>query len=299
MSDNRKLFIIGGVPKAGTTSLFRYMCQSPEITPARIKELKMLDRHDFSADLYWHQFTHKCQFQYCMEATPGYIMAPDTVNSNLKSLNCMYKIAFILRNPSELFYSYFIHIRNNTSYIPRKVTFYEFCEIAQGRGSLNINGIVRNIIMKQFLIGNYFDHLSRYYALINPQDICILFFDDLRTNPVAAMNKLTDFLGISSQFVRNVNYTQENKSRSYKNASLHRFAHIVLMKNEAIINQFPKLRTALKTAYNKINESRITHSSIDNVSKENLDEYYRQNLIETRNLLAHNGYSNFPKWLLA
>ena len=32
-------FIIGGVPKAGTTSLYKYLMQHPEVLPAKDKEL--------------------------------------------------------------------------------------------------------------------------------------------------------------------------------------------------------------------------------------------------------------------
>ena len=32
-------FIIGGVPKAGTTSLYKYLLQHPEVKPAKDKEL--------------------------------------------------------------------------------------------------------------------------------------------------------------------------------------------------------------------------------------------------------------------
>ena len=33
-------FIIGGVPKAGTTSLYKYLLQHPQVVPAKQKQLQ-------------------------------------------------------------------------------------------------------------------------------------------------------------------------------------------------------------------------------------------------------------------
>jgi hypothetical protein len=69
--------LIAGVAKAGTTSLFRYLAQHPDVCPSDVKELRYFSALRYGEDMaplesYSAHFAH-CEGQrYRMEATPGY-----------------------------------------------------------------------------------------------------------------------------------------------------------------------------------------------------------------------------------
>ena len=76
-------FIIGGVPKAGTTSLYKYLLQHPEVLPAKDKELtfwgnffspkRRPGREEVTTEyLDKFPFISPSDFRVTGEATPGY-----------------------------------------------------------------------------------------------------------------------------------------------------------------------------------------------------------------------------------
>ncbi len=70
--------LIAGVPKGGTSSLFRYLAQHPDICPASVKEIAFFNplRREGgtlpSLDTYRKHFAHCEGEEYAMEATPSY-----------------------------------------------------------------------------------------------------------------------------------------------------------------------------------------------------------------------------------
>ena len=73
---NSNLFV-AGVPKAGTTSLFRYLALHPDIHPSNPKEPGYF--HPFKIkemasglESYQKCFSGYSEQKYAMEATPGY-----------------------------------------------------------------------------------------------------------------------------------------------------------------------------------------------------------------------------------
>ena len=112
-------FIIGGVPKAGTTSLYKYLLQHPEVVAAEDKELtfwgnffspkRRPSREDVMAD-YLARFPKikPSDFQVTGEATPGYLYCTTCPVYILKYVPKV-KLIFSLRNPLERAYSEYLN----------------------------------------------------------------------------------------------------------------------------------------------------------------------------------------------
>ena len=113
-------FIIIGVQRGGTTSLYKYLTKHPKIIPAIKKEIHFFD-NNFHKGISWYQSQFK-QNRLLMllykkkkfydsitgEATPYYIYHPYGVE-RISKLIPNVKLIILLRNPVERAYSHYQH----------------------------------------------------------------------------------------------------------------------------------------------------------------------------------------------
>ncbi len=95
-------FLIIGVPKCGTSSLYRYLTNHPLIVPATRKELNLFisPSKDKTIDWYLNQFPQRNKESNLLtgEASPGYFPAP-LAHQHIFNLFSKIKLIVILRNP--------------------------------------------------------------------------------------------------------------------------------------------------------------------------------------------------------
>lgn len=114
-----KLFI-GGVYKAGTTSLFSYLSSHGNIGASSKKELGYFLPIQFGKSLspldeylsYFKQLKGS-DLRYVMEASPGYIYGGSTIADAMKDLLGEFKIIFILREPVERLVSFYNYLKTH------------------------------------------------------------------------------------------------------------------------------------------------------------------------------------------
>ena len=109
--------IIGGVFKAGTTSLFTYLSQHPSIGVSSKKELGYFVPLQFGKkpegiEEYTKYFSHldALKFNYIMEASPGYLFGGKNTAQYMKENLPDFKIIFILRDPGERLISFYKYL---------------------------------------------------------------------------------------------------------------------------------------------------------------------------------------------
>ncbi len=208
-------FIILGAAKAGTTALYHYLKQHPEIGMSRIKETNYLalkgDPLDFrgpgDAD-YIKRFTittesgYLDQFADCSgkkaigEASPLYLYSPK-VPLEIQSLIPDAKLIAILRNPVDRAYSAFLHlIRDN-----RETTrdFAEALRLEPGRIADHWEHIWDYVAM-----GRYADQLARYFDLFDRSQIQIQTYRDFRLDPTNVLRELFRFPEVDETFIVDV-----------------------------------------------------------------------------------------------
>jgi hypothetical protein len=98
--------LILGAAKAGTTSLFEWLSQHPEVAPSRIKEVRFFDLN-FERGRGWYaaQFSPGPRHRIVLEASPGYLWnqsAPGRVRALLGSP----RLIVLLREPVDRAYSH-------------------------------------------------------------------------------------------------------------------------------------------------------------------------------------------------
>ena len=100
---NKPSFIIIGSYRSGTTSLYNYICQHPQIAKAKVKELNYFSKHwNKGKKWYYSQFP---DVLITGEASPSYMPCSDSAYRMYADLTRV-KIIAILRNPIDRAFSH-------------------------------------------------------------------------------------------------------------------------------------------------------------------------------------------------
>ena len=197
-------FIIIGVQKGGTTSLYNYLIQHPQIAPAAQKEIHYFDLNfNKTPDWYYSQFPQAQSGEHLLtgEASPYYIFHP-RVAQRIHDLCPKVKIIALLRNPVERaisHYHYYIKIGYESLSL----------ESAIVQEPDRLKGEIEKILASPtyesynhrhytyLSRGLYADQLPAWMQLFPKSQLLILKSEDLYANPGGTYNNVLQFLGLS------------------------------------------------------------------------------------------------------
>lgn len=276
-------FIIGGTEKAGTTSVFTYLGEHPQVCGASSKETDFF-RQTLSGNPTQDRSNYARYFSRCpesvpivMEASPGYLGEAASVVPRMSSLLPDVKLLFILRDPIERLYSsYNFHIGKLN--IAEDIGFGDYIEkcLAYERSEAAPRELgMDEWYLKAMRAGRYADFLAPYFAAFPRTNIKVMFFEQLRDAVAAFMLELSGFLEIDSAFWEGYGFTKTNVTFSGSNRSLHKVAIFLNSKSEPFLRQRPKLKRFLVGVYKKLNQAREGYSPMPGSARVRLDDYYR------------------------
>lgn len=111
-------FVIAGVQKCGTTSLFQALARHPHVVRARKKEMHFFDQNwSRGVDWYLAQFPELAPDQITGESTPAYSYGPRARRRMIRTLP-QARIIMVLRDPVARAYSHYWHSRRNQEDLP-------------------------------------------------------------------------------------------------------------------------------------------------------------------------------------
>jgi hypothetical protein len=207
-------FFIIGAQKAGTTSLYHYLAQHPQVYMSPVKEPGFFNHGiDPNGKIIEERFGNPGQRASRLsdieeyralfrgandetavgEASPPYIYAPGTAE-RLGRYVPEAKVIAILRNPADRAYSAFLHaVRIGKE--PRT-------DFAQAL--LEEENRVRENWHYTFHYRNrgfYYAQLRRYYKIFEQEKIGIWLYEDLMEDPASVTQSIFGFLGVDDTFV--------------------------------------------------------------------------------------------------
>lgn len=167
-----------GAMRSGTTWLDTILRSHPEIyLPNRRKEVHFFDKYYERGEDWYRSFFPKEKIPTDAkvgEITPAYIYTPEAPE-RIKQLLPDCKFIAILRNPAERAYSHYgFYLRN---YAERR-EFKAFIE--QER--------------EAFEKGLYGQQIKRYLQHFSLDQFLILFYEDIKENPIEILEKISNFL---------------------------------------------------------------------------------------------------------
>lgn len=298
MTERGMNLIIGGVHKAGTTSLYTYLSWHPEVLGSEIKET-----HFFSGDKYVNRYdNYEAYFKsyksekYKLEASPEYIYERQLAINNIKAHTDNPKLIFIFRNPTEKIISSFNHRKKNVLFDKADYSFEEFKKDYLSVNSLEEASKSESIYTKELMDGSYIDYIKDWFEAFDKKAINIIFFDDLKENPREVVMDVCKWLQIDTTFYDEKTFEVENKSVDFKNKSLQKLVSSLYMKFEPIFRKNYKLKNTVRRIYYSINVSK-GENHIEDAAVKDIDKLYSQKNKQLRAFLSRQGYTNFPEWL--
>jgi hypothetical protein len=198
----RYFFIIGAM-KAGTTSLFKYLADHPELCPSIRKEPRVFrDPGDPTAQLRTLQelFAKRTDEPWCFEASTAYTKYPrfPGVPARLRAALPDARFIYMVRNPVERTWSHYVH------------------NLAHGReGEIFARAMKRK---HQYLdFSRYHLQLQQYHSAFPKDRVLVQVFEEMAIDPAATVRSICEFLGIDASYcppTREVAYNASSEKRT-------------------------------------------------------------------------------------
>lgn len=221
-------FLIIGAGKCGTTSLYMYLKQHPEIFLPRVKEPNFYGYENKQPSDFGEGLAESQHFKESVtdfesytnlfrEAAPGQLkgemsntyMYHEQAPSRIRHYNPDIKLIAILRQPAGRLYSRFLHLaRENRT--PTK----DFADC------MNKDSIwwKRNDLIRE---GYYYKNLLPYFKLFPHENIRIYLYEELNEEAPRVLRDIFQFLEVNPDFQPDLT-TRFNQSGIIKNKFLNR-----------------------------------------------------------------------------
>jgi hypothetical protein len=261
-------FFIVGAPKAGTTSLYHYLNEHPEIVMSRQKETDYFSDEDLQKqELYYgknrintlekyHSLFQNADQKKTGEASVSYLFYED-VPQKIKAYNSNGKIIIMLRNPVDRAFSHYL-------------MDYRLGLISKSFESILENkkkDIKAALFYQQYIeLGQYFGQVKRYIEKFGKENVTIIFYYDFKNHVAKEVQKVYEFLGVDSKYRAEV----EIKHNTYS-----------IPKNNWIrlIYSFVNFRKILNIILSKKNARKIKENLFRKSKKPKLSDVLRAQLI--------------------
>lgn len=194
-SSPRVNFIIAGVQKGGTTALFDYLQDYPDLALPTTKELHFFDdeTQDWNCPDYdvYHAAFPEVAGRPCGEATPIYTYWPGSLE-RIAAYNPAMKLIVVFRDPVQRAWSHWrMEYARGVETHP-----FDWC-IRDGRQRLfDAEPWGHHREFSYVERGFYGEQMERVFSLFPREQVLTLRSDDLRAEPAAALSRVRDFLGL-------------------------------------------------------------------------------------------------------
>ena len=203
--------IIIGAMKSGTSSLFGYLSQHPQLFPSRTKEVHFFDGgkkpevDTFLKKEAWYRAhfplkKHMSAGSKAFEASPLYIFNP-LAPKRIFDLVPKVKIIAVLRNPTERAISHYYHVKRKNR---EPLSIYEALQAEEKR----LEPVIRDKDYKSEVFrhysyksrGLYKKQIERYLNYFPLQQTLVLSSDELFCEPDSTLKRVFDFVGVDTEF---------------------------------------------------------------------------------------------------
>ena len=292
-------FIIIGAAKSGTTSLYYYLKQHPQVFMSSNKEpnffaFKDLELPPFSGPvdsrilyeiLYKYSITDIERYQALFrevsdekaigEASVRYLYFPQAA-ARIKKYIPKVKLVVMLRNPIDRLYSHYLMMREK----------YNFEPLSLAKALEQENERIRNNWGWDWhytQLGMYYRQLKCYVDLFEREQIKIFLYENFCLDPVGVVQDIYRHIGVDSSFIPEMSQRSKESGRS-RNHSLN---HLLNEPNR-IRSSFQ--RVLPKPVYNWIVSygnrwNRIPIVPMATENRQNLKGLFREDIAKLQSLI--------------
>ncbi len=286
-------FLIIGTAKAGTTSLYNYLKQHPQVYVSPVKEPKFFayegEKLDFRGpgdeefsttavtdlEAYRALFAKASNETALGEASPLYLYLPKALEGIRRHVPEA-KLIAILRNPVDRAYSHFSQmIRDGREPLD------DFSQALDAEEQRIRENWAFGWHYKR--MGFYHAQLERYFEEFDRDQIKVYLYEDLKADPAGVLRETFGFLDVDDAFVPDISL-RHNVSGIPKSRALHSFirqSHPVKSVFKPLVPE--RLRLRIKT--NLRNRNLRQPPPLSAEVREELAEAYREDVVKLQGLI--------------
>ena len=297
-------FIVAGVAKCGTTSLFFYLAQHPEVC------IPKKETFYFIRDFYKNQtddpvgqrkpsqlilteddynnLYRRCGSEKAVgEVSTCYFHFPNMAIPEIKAKLLNPKVIIILREPVSRAWSNYMHFRRGNQ---EPFTFEEAIQAQEKRKEKNWD-----FMWDYSGLGFYADNIERYRKEFT--DVMILFNEDLELKPIETMQKIFSFIGVDPSFVPNTDTRYNISDLQDKNPLFKIFIRNSIMRTivrpiaEKLLS--PTLKQKIRHKLRRKNSG--PKPTMNPETKQKLKDLYREDILRVQELTGR----DLSSWLNA
>lgn len=290
---NLPSFLIIGAAKTGTTSLYSWLKQHPQVYMTPVKETNFFafegENLDFPPGTVNEKYLANCKTNiesYCEqfkgvtneiaigEASPIYLYNPKAAERILHYIPNA-KLIVILRNPIERAYSNFLHhIREG--YEPLS----DFNEAIQEEK----NRIDKNWWwgFHYIQVGFYYNQLKQYFNRFDTSQIKVYLYEDLKNTPVDVIRDIFKFIDVDDKFIPDMSL-KYNVTGIPNNKVLHHFLSKPNLVKSALKQVIPVNLIQHLTV--NVSNHNLTKPSLNPEIKKQLIQKYRDDVLKVQELI--------------
>ena len=288
MSHSRTSYLVlGGANKCGTTSVFRYLSDHPEVCGSAKKETGYLltelrgSRSELLAK--YDQMFPKCPSSAWLrlDGSTGYLAKPNIVIPNAKRVLNKVKFLFVLRSPIERIWSYY-QFQKSELQIPESISFEDYVAMCFAFEDGHIQPCYKVMDGRHFealRIGRYSSLIECYIEAFGGASVKVMLFDDLRSDPKTFMKEIASFSEIWPDYFDDYGFSSQNVTGQSHIRWLHRLAIFLNKRLEGHLRQRPWIKGRLARIYKALNMSSVRQKTISSKCLERLQEYYHPDLV--------------------
>ncbi|NEP85829.1 MAG: sulfotransferase [Okeania sp. SIO2C2] len=285
-------FLIIGVQKAGTTSVYGYLKEHPQVYMSPIKETNF-----FATD--WENNTEKkpdtgtrkrinSWERYCElfmnvkdeiaigEASPNYLVNYKTSSEMIQRYVPDVKMIAILRNPVDRAYSdYLMHLRDGIN-VGKVRSLSEQVKFRADSSSTIKKGL-------------YYSPIKHYFDSFDREKLKIILHDDLTKDSLKVMQEIYRFIGVDDTF--NPDTSKRSQSAAVpKNQTLNNLLQTKNPIRTAISSTLKILmpletRQKLRSGIIKLNSAGKELKPLSSEERQLLTEFYREDILKLQDLI--------------
>lgn len=290
--------IIVGLGKAGTTSLFWYLSQHPDICASQVKEIRYFSTAAAGGPLppiegYAAHFARCRDRRYVMEASPQYFHDGPPVVDAIRRILQDPRLVLSLRDPIDRLWSQFRFAKTRLGPVPGSMTFDEYVDRSLRVRREGQPLTPENEPYWHLSGGFYVEHIATWLDAFG-DDLRVVFFEQLAAEPATVVVELCRWLGIDESPAQRFTYSVENRTEQFRSKLLQKAA--LALNGERLLGSRRRLKAPLRRLYYGINRKPPRERISEEAGQLLRSEFGPANDALSE-VLRKKGYTDLPEWL--